>query len=440
MKRTTAWVMALLLAPNLAALGENNRDSGGARAGGGGRSAPAARQPVVINMSRPSSGGHNRNFPSQVSQPAARVQPSYGRLQWSAPASQSKAQAYIPAGRNLFTPANRPNPAAYATSGQRAAVATHHHPYTPGYVRKKLQKIGVSQEPALITDRAQMINTSRQNSTIRFPAKGPDHNPLSAVAISRDHFSDPLVSGHMALVDSPEWHDRVAAFDASENRPGHYYWHADNGFNYCHYLDNWGYHWWGWYVGGQFFWNRYFEGRWWWYDSDFDRWCFWNDGFWWWQDPYHVADLYCYDDGNYIPCNSADDQVVVTAENVPNMNVYASPDGTRQVKVVPGTEDAFLYDTANPPSFQPVYLASGVESVSFSDPNSGRPLEIVLKLNDGSFDMFDANGNSYSPGNYDEDEAAQAGQDGGTPGAPPAGSNPPDGTAAPPAPDNSSGT
>ncbi len=73
-----------------------------------------------------------------------------------------------------------------------------------------------------------------------------------------------------------------------------------------------------------------------------------------------------------------------------------SPDGTRTVKVLAGSQDAFLYDTANPPSFDPVYLASGVQRVEFSDPGNGRPLEIVLKLDDGSFDLFDGDGQPYN--------------------------------------------
>jgi hypothetical protein len=64
--------------------------------------------------------------------------------------------------------------------------------------------------------------------------------------------------------------------------------------------------------------------------------------------------------------------------------------------VVQSDGDAFLYDAAAVPTFDPIYLASGVQSVQYSDVNNGRPLEIVLKLNDGSFDLFDAQGNSYN--------------------------------------------
>jgi hypothetical protein len=66
------------------------------------------------------------------------------------------------------------------------------------------------------------------------------------------------------------------------------------------------------------------------------------------------------------------------------------------VKIVQNDGDAFLYDAALIPSFDPIYLASGVQSVQFSDVNNGRSLEIILKLNDGSFDMFGSDGHPYN--------------------------------------------
>jgi hypothetical protein len=97
-----------------------------------------------------------------------------------------------------------------------------------------------------------------------------------------------------------------------------------------------------------------------------------------------------------VPVNSAEDNVAVTMPEDGNTHSFKSPDNTRTVKLVADTQDAFLYDTANPPAFNPVYLASGVQDVQFSDTKNGRPLEIFLKLNDGSFDMFDSNGTPYS--------------------------------------------
>jgi hypothetical protein len=422
MKRTIVLALALLLFPALRVLADhdgNGKSSNGARSGGGFGGGHASRRPVVINMSRPSSGGHNRNYPSPQNHPAANFQPSYGRVQWNAPKNNS-----------------RPDVKAYAAPGLRASISVHHHPYSQGYVRKKLQKIGVKNEPNFITDRSEIIHTDRMHSTIGFPRTGPDHGPLTATAFSPRRFNDPLVRDHMNLVDGPEWHARIDGFNRTESEPGHYYWHSGDNFNYCHYIDGSGYHWWGWYRGDHFFWTRSFGGRWWWYDPDFDRWCFWNEGFWWWQDPYHVGDLYCYNNDNYVPCNSAEDQVVVQSSDSSDFQNSTSPDGTRVVKVAADTQDAFLYDTANPPSFQPVYLASGVQSVQFSDTSNGRPMEIILKLNDGSFDMFDGQGNPYNPGSAEDDQAAPT--DGTSP--PSDGGTPPSDSNAPPAAPGPSGT
>src|SRR5665213_176548 len=410
MKQAMVLLLIFFLFPGFVVWGANRASGLSA-----GRSAPAsrpqpARQPVVINMNRGTSGGNNRNYPPQQSQPAGYRQPSYGQLHWNNPQPQSRPQQAAAPAREGVAPATayqRPAVQNYVQPGVQAAVAVHHHAYEPGYVRKKLQKIGVSAEPSLITDRSEMIQTDKTHSSVRFPPKGSDHHPITATSVSPRHFNDAVVRDQMKLVDSADWRTRIDQYNAAENQAGHYYWHNDDGVNYCHYLDSNGYHWYGWYEGSQFFWTRDFDGRWWEYDSDYNRWCFWNNGYWWWQDPNHVGDLYCYDNNDYIPCNSQDDQVVVTAPDEGTMDSYASDDGTRMVKIDRQTQDAFLYATANPPGFDPVYMATGVESVTFSDTSNGRPMEIVLKLNDGSFDLFDAQGNSYNPGLLDADEARQ---------------------------------
>jgi hypothetical protein len=91
---------------------------------------------------------------------------------------------------------------------------------------------------------------------------------------------------------------------------------------------------------------------------------------------------------------------IVNRSDDANARSYTSPDKARIVKVVADTKDAFLYDTAKPPAFKPVYLASGVADVRFSDTGNGngKGLEIMLKLGDSSYDMFDANGNAYNSG------------------------------------------
>jgi len=350
------------------------------------RAAEEKRAPLVINISHGSSGGHNRNYPAQKAA-QAKPKPSWGQVSRPAePSTGSQAPAR----------AERQPVSAFAAKGQRAANAAHHHPYAQGYVRKKLQKLGVATEPLFITDRAEIIHTDRRHSSIALPAKGADGRALKGTVIRPRGDTALLVRSQMAMVSAPSWRANAEARRASEDHPGRYYWHQDQGFDYCHYQDDSGYDWYGWYMGDQFFWTRDFNGRWWWYDADSDRWNFYNDGYWWWQDPNHVGDLYCYSDEGYIPANSQEDQVVMTQPVETDLQVSASPDGTRTVKVLAGSDDAFLYDTANPPSFDPIYLASGVQRVEFSDPGNGRPLEIVLKLDDGSFDLFDGDGHPFN--------------------------------------------
>jgi hypothetical protein len=364
------------------------------------RPAREERAPLVINLNHGSSGGHNRNYPSQQAG-QAKSKPSWGQV--SRPAAKPQAAE----GREQAAPAaaQRQPVSAYAAKGQRAGNAAHHHPYTQGYVRKKLQNIGVATEPKFITDRSEIVHTDRKHSSIALPNQGADGRALKAVVIKPRGDSALLVRSQMAMVSAPSWRASAEARRASESQPGRYYWHQDQGFDYCHYRDDSGYDWYGWYMGDQYFWTRDFNGRWWWYDADNDRWDFYNDGYWWWQDPNHVGDLYCYSDEGYIPANSQEDQVVMTQPVETDLQVSTSPDGTRTVKVLAGSDDAFLYDTANPPSFDPIYLASGVQRVEFSDPSNGRPLEIVLKLDDGSFDLFDGDGHPY---NAQADAAAAA--------------------------------
>jgi hypothetical protein len=353
-----------------------------------GHSAPA-HQPMVIRMNH-SSGASNYH---------AGYQPSYGQTQWNRPV-QNSAQ-----------PVQRPTTRVQATrqfqtphvSGTRLANVVHHHAYAAGYVRQKLSKIGVKTEPRYITDRSEIVSTDRAHSMIGNPSTGPKGEPFKASMVSPRQFNNSVVRGQMAIASRPDFMRQIDHENVNETERNHVYWHTGTGFNYAHYTDNSGYNWYGWDTGGQFFWTRNDGGRWWWYDPGYNRWCFYNDNYWWWQDPYHVGDLYFYNDDGYIAANSADDQIVVSGAEQSGDAVYNSPDGSRTVKITPNDGDTFLYDTANPPTFDPVYLASGVQSVQFSNTGDQRPLEIILKLNDGSYDMFDADGNPYNSGSSEAD-------------------------------------
>jgi hypothetical protein len=194
----------------------------------------------------------------------------------------------------------RPQVQSKPEQGTKAANVVHSKPIAQDNVKKELRKTGVTKKPGYIANQADILRTDRQHSMIRFPQAGPDREKLIASPVSVRHFNDAVVRNHMRLLDRDDWRLKVRNLNSIEIVINRYYWHSDTGFKYCHYIDNSGYQWYGWYVGARFFWNRYYNGRWWWYDSDFDRWCFWDNGSWLWQDPYHPGVLYRYDNAVYL--------------------------------------------------------------------------------------------------------------------------------------------
>ena len=72
----------------------------------------------------------------------------------------------------------------------RNASVTHHHAYSVGYVRKRLQKLGVTQEPSFITERSEFVHTDRPHSSITYPDTGPDGAAVSAAVMAPRRASD----------------------------------------------------------------------------------------------------------------------------------------------------------------------------------------------------------------------------------------------------------
>jgi hypothetical protein len=64
------------------------------------------------------------------------------------------------------------------------------------------------------------------------------------------------------------------------------------------------------------------------------------------------------------------------------------------IKLAGDSHDAFLYDTSGASAFKAKYLASNVTDVHFSNTDNGKPLQIMLGLADGSFELYDADGNA----------------------------------------------
>jgi hypothetical protein len=231
---------------------------------------------------------------------------------------------------------------------------------------------------------------------IEFPMKDGKGSPIIKQAAT----APPL--HHGAALRSGALMRDVDAHRAEENVPRRYYWHQSEKVKYCHYLDDRGMHWYGFYHGPTFYWTRYHAGRWWWYDQNFHRWAHWYAGFWWWQAPTGLE--YVFVDNNYYPYEEG----VVTTKNpevqAPPIETLAadaptqppsamSPDGKRSVRITGPQDEAYLYDESAEPPAMLKYLGHGVNKARFSVGAAGKAPRILLDFKDGSFALFDADGN-----------------------------------------------
>jgi hypothetical protein len=252
------------------------------------------------------------------------------------------------------------------------------------------------------------------------PSKGPHGSSFRGTLVTPRAMSSGAVRNNMAVVNNAGFRSRISNYNAHENVVGRYYWHNYNGNNFCHYYDQWGCNWYGWYCGAGFYWSCWWDNNWWWYDPLNYQWCYWNNG-WYYQDP-GSTQVYVYNNGQYVPAESNEDQTQAAGDDSQNdysddsqnavesnqsetataapvsplssLKTYFSKDQTRKVQVVGASRDAFLYDTSGTPAFKTKYLASDVVDVRFSKVAKGKPLQIMLGLADGSFELYDADGNS----------------------------------------------
>jgi hypothetical protein len=219
---------------------------------------------------------------------------------------------------------------------------------------------------------------------------------------------------HRSVVASKNFAQHAFAHEADERQVNHIYWHTEGGGKYAHWYDG-KVHWYGFYNGPRFYWTRYEDNRWWWYDQTATRWLYWHDGYWWWNDPANAAQMYVVVNDSYYPyaevaadpslapgaapddSSSAMSVVDAAGKGVHGNFAKRSPDGTREIQVYGDRREAFLYDLTGggDPRFI-AYLATGVKHVTFSEA-SGSDMQIMLLMLDGSYDVFDADGNSILP-------------------------------------------
>ena len=292
------------------------------RGGGGQRSNDAPDR--AVTQERASSPARPAR-PAKASRPKA-VRPARS----SGKVNQAPAQRSAPAPDQRFAPAQRSEPApdqrfapvqgsapvkitAPAQRSQRArqpnrAPAATSQPAPVGklpantrpYDRQRLTNLGVRTIPKPITAHSSILRTDRSRSVIRYPQTGPQGQSIQGSLVSSRGFNNRTVRIQMSVVIQPSFSLRLDQERSGENQRNRNYWHTDNGFYYNHYIDDWGYHWYGWYRENQYFWTRFYNSRWWWYDPDYDRWCYYQDNNWYWQDPDQQGAIYVYDNESYI--------------------------------------------------------------------------------------------------------------------------------------------
>jgi hypothetical protein len=217
-------------------------------------------------------------------------------------------------------------------------------------------------------------------------ARGAAHNP----------------PGHATIVGNRALVGRITDRERTETVAGRYYWHNDGGARYVHYF--WGgAHWYGFNYGRSFYWTRYYGDRWWWYDVYVDN------GYY----PYDEA-------AGAVTVQTAEDQKA--PEKAPDAKagtVFPSPDGRRQVQVYGTAAQAFLYDKTGDQAQYVKFLGEGVEKVRFTGASGGKALQILLEFKDGTFAVYDEDGNSIDSAAAAPSASDSPVKDEGIPGPPP---------------------
>ena len=214
------------------------------------------------------------------------------------------------------------------------------------------------------------------------PPSNRNGQPLPNKPLQNDHGRTiPPGHDHIGQIDRPDVRGNIHGVQDHWNNNDHdYHWHNWNGMNVCHHYDEFGYHWWGFYVGNDYFWTRYYNDGYWWFDPYWHRWVFLRDGRWWWQNP--NGGMYYYDGDNYYQYDSGDSGVVMTPDPTPPVDVppgdptpapanqtqVYSLDGTRSIQITGDNRDAYLYDlpVADPQSdaAQGRYIGTQVAGVN----------------------------------------------------------------------------
>jgi len=210
----------------------------------------------------------------------------------------------------------------------------------------------------------------------------------------------PPSQDHIKVISDGKTLDHMHGIQNGWDRNDHGY-HKErwDGHDMWHHYDEFGYHWWGFYIGSVYFWTRYDNDMYWWYDPYWHRWCWMRDNRWWWQDDGGLV-YYIGDDGSYDQYQDNDGTIVVTPDPTPPVDVPPGPsepaapasfyanDGTRYVTVNADDGTATLYDLTvtdpNDPRIQGRVLATGASSAQFAYDDAtaadGTPTQVLRQI------------------------------------------------------------
>jgi hypothetical protein len=114
----------------------------------------------------------------------------------------------------------------------------------------------------------------------------------------------PPGAGAMDQLSDPSLFEEIRRTKSSETTPERFYWHSDDGLDYCHYQDMEGNHWYGWADGEDFNWILSRGHRYWWQDPFAKHWLYYYQGYWWRSDGQTKDSIQVCVDGEYYACDS----------------------------------------------------------------------------------------------------------------------------------------
>jgi hypothetical protein len=271
-----------------------------------------------------------------------------------------------------------------------------HPPVTPGHGGGRMPT------PPKPVDPGHVINPAK-NGDGRAVTPPTSHNgkPIAQrPLVNKDGRLIPPTSKNIGIINDRRMVGNINGIQGHWNRNDHGYgWYNWNGQLVGHHYDEFGYHWWGFYIGDAYFWTRYYNNMYWWYDPYWHRWCWQNGSSWWWQDANGV--VYIVIDGRYYEYQDNGGTVVVVPDPTQPVDVppgpvapsqpasYYSADGTRLVTIDPTDGSAYLYDATvtdpSDPRSQGRFLGTGVGSVQFvvATDGSASLQQIGLTFTDG---------------------------------------------------------